>query len=189
MKKTKAILILSIVSIVFFGCKKSDNIPKGWFKDGSDPNNYIIGIDDNISKSGQRSAFIETIEEKEEGFCSLTQWIHVYTISGKKIRMTGYIKTENAGWAAMWVRVDNNKREVLSFDNMSDRPIKGTQDWTKCEIVLDVPKNSYYIFLGVLLSEPGKAWFDDISFEDYDEKIPPVSPDESQKPTNLDFEE
>ena len=103
--------------------------------------------------------------------------------------MTGYIKTERAGWAAMWSNVIDKNSVSLSFDNMSDRPIKGTEDWTKCEIVLDVPKEGHAINFGVLLSGTGKVWFDDISFEDIDRKNPPIPTEYLFRPTNMDFEE
>ena len=41
---------------------------------------------------------------------------------GKRIKMTGYIKSENVtDWAGMWFRVDSKTEyEILSFDNMQD---------------------------------------------------------------------
>lgn len=61
---------------------------------------------------------------------------------GKRIRLNGYVKNEKiTGWAGMWMRVDGtDKNTSLAFDNMANRAIGGTSDWTKYEIVLDVPR-------------------------------------------------
>jgi hypothetical protein len=78
---------------------------------------------------------------------------------------------------------------------MSDRPITGTTDWNKVEIVLDVPANSSMLAYGVLLYGTGQIWIDKVTFEVVDESVkitgksnkiesPVVS-----EPANLDFEE
>ena len=49
--------------------------------------------------------------------------------AGKKIRYSGYIKTEGVtAYAGLWWRVDGESG-VLAFDNMSARGPKGTTDW------------------------------------------------------------
>ncbi len=69
----------------------------------------------------------------------------------------------------MWMRVDgdnpNPHKRSLSFDNMQGRPIKGTVDWKKYEIILDVPQESVLIAYGVLLDGPGSVWLDNFEFE------------------------
>jgi hypothetical protein len=55
---------------------------------------------------------------------------------------------------------------------MGDRPINGTNDWTKYEIVLDVPENSAKIFYGVLISGAGQIWVGDIVFEIVGNDVP-----------------
>jgi erythromycin esterase-like protein len=63
---------------------------------------------------------------------------------GKRIRFSGYIKTENVtrGYAGLWWRVDgpgeSGNRNVLAFDNMSGRGVTGTSDWKRYEIDLPV---------------------------------------------------
>lgn len=42
----------------------------------------------------------------------------------------------------MWMRVDNKFDDVLQFDNMNNRPITGTTNWNRYEIILDVPLQS-----------------------------------------------
>lgn len=166
-----------------------------WFISGSKKENYNIGLDKSIYKSGGISAFIQSNENETsiKGFGTLMQTCSAENYLGKRIKMTAYIKTEDVvNRAGMWLRVDSKEpRETLSFDNMSKRPIKGNTNWTKYEIILDVPENSERLNFGILVNGTGKAWIDDINFEVVDKvktstteikkkKIP-------SKPMNLDF--
>ena len=97
--------------------------------------------------------------------------------------------------ASLWFRVDQCKsEESLSFDNMGDRPVVGTTDWHKYEIVLDVPNNASLLAYGVLLIGTGQVWFDNISFDIVDETTPTTGSINGKKsamktePVNLDFE-
>jgi len=54
--------------------------------------------------------------------------------------------------AGFWLRIDGkeNPKQQLGFDNMNNRPVKGTTDWKLYQIVLDVPENSGLINFGAL---------------------------------------
>src|SRR5438045_796302 len=90
---------------------------------------------------------------------------------GKRVRMSGYMKSKDVTeWAAFWFRVDQaNSDKELSFDNMhdgkKDRSIKGTTEWTKYDIVLDVPLKASNLAYGALLGGTGQIWFENITFE------------------------
>ena len=79
---------------------------------------------------------------------------------------TDVMKTRDVGGtgAGLWMRVDGNGG-ALAFDNMMNRPVRGTTDWTRVSIVLDVPNDADGIALGMLLVSGGEAWVDDASFE------------------------
>ena len=201
--KTNTMKKVSILSlIIIFVCaglflvnrKTNAQTIDGWFKAGNKPNSYNVGLDKSTFKTGGSSAFIESIDKKIEGFGTLMQTCSAQGYLGKRIKMTAYIKSENVSdWAGMWLRVDSKlTRKSLSFDNMQNRPIKGNNDWTKCEIILDVPEESGTMSFGVLLSGTGKVWFDDISFEVVDKlKANTTSTKEyviPDKPININFD-
>lgn len=80
---------------------------------------------------------------------------------------------------------------------MQTRPIKGSIDWARHEIVLDVPKESGDIAFGVLLAGTGQVWVDDFRFEVVGNDVPttggnpgqpPRRPEAPEQPANLDFE-
>ena len=66
---------------------------------------------------------------------------------------------------SFWMRVDGDGGHILRFDNMGDRPIKGTCDARRYEIVLDVPVESVGISFGVQLIGRGEVWLSDVRFE------------------------
>ncbi len=133
---------------------KHDNT-RSWSDFGG--SGYKIYIDSTTAKHGKFSAVIENTG-KGKDFKALA-----FTLpdnyKGKKIRLSGYIKTEKvtAGYAGLWMRIDPN----IGFDNMKDRGITGTTDWKKYEITLQLnPKETDKIVLGGLLVGNGKMWLD-----------------------------
>ena len=101
-----------------------------------------------------------------QSFGVATATFPVQAAAGKRIRYSGYIKTEgiNNGWAGLWWRVDGNSG-VLAFDNMQDRAAKGTSDWKRYEIDLPVAAEAKNINFGVLHAGDGTAWFDGLTVE------------------------
>ncbi|MBS0196696.1 MAG: erythromycin esterase family protein [Planctomycetes bacterium] len=83
---------------------------------------------------------------------------------GKKIRFSGWIKTENVddAWAGLWWRVDG---PTPTFDNMSDRGPRGTADWEERSIEVTVPADAKAIYFGLVKPGGGKAWFDTLRIE------------------------
>ncbi len=147
----------------------------GWFKAGSEPDNYKIGTDTEIVRPGRsQSAFLAFSagdDNTPEGFGTLMKYLYaIGTFKGKRIQMTAYVKCEGVtDWAGLWMRVDGKQEGPLAFDNMVNRPIEGTTEWKAYTIVLPVPKESTGIGLGVLLTGKGRVWIDQVEFKEADE--------------------
>ena len=120
---------------------------------------YKISYDHTIHQNGKTSGVIESIGPNVE-FNALAYKIPA-DFGGKKIKLTGYIKTENVagGWAGLWMRVDPQ----VAFDNMKSRGITGTTDWKKYEIELDLNNNATSIIVGGILVGTGKIWVDNLT--------------------------
>ncbi len=146
-------------------------IPEGWGNAGTALASYNFGLDKEIRSEGVQSAYIESVDKEIEGFATLMQSCNAEPFKSKKVKMSGYVKAENVGgWAALWLRIDGAEEgEILGFDNMADRAIEGSNDWSKYEIVIEVPDNSVRIAYGALLYGTGKIWIDQISFEEVTE--------------------
>ena len=190
-KILKSVLLVGTTVALF-----SFDLPTGWFNAGSKPKSYEMGIDKGAGKDGKNAATIKSIEKKIDGFGTLMQECKPDKYLGKRVRMIGYIKSENVeGWAGFWLRVDQaDSRQALSFDNMESRAVKGTTGWTKYEIVLDVPTKTSMLAYGALLSGTGQIWFDNLTFEIVDNSVKTTNSMNGgntkieSEPTNLDFE-
>ncbi|MCX6232664.1 MAG: hypothetical protein NTZ33_14095 [Bacteroidetes bacterium] len=204
----KISLLVAIVAILFnTSCKKpaSHGLPQDWFIAGDHPASYRMGTDSSIAQSGIYSAMIKSIDKEIDGFGTLMQASSPDKFKGKRVRMSGYMKSENVSDSSgFWFRVDVDT-VVVSFDNMQvgkdARPVLGTTDWKKYEIVLDVPENATAIAYGALLCGTGQLWFDNISFEVVDQNVKTTGISDTctnknprkpktilAEPINLDFE-
>ncbi len=142
-------------------------VPKGWVARGSNPENYDMRADLTVRHGGKASGHIKSkASATAEGFGTMMQEIKADSYRGKRIRLSGFVKGDGVeNWAGLWTRVDGEQGDHLSFDNMMNRPIKGTTDWKKYEVVLDVPASSRNIAFGVLLGGKGQVWMDGLQLE------------------------
>lgn len=151
----------------------SYDVPKGWIVSGNAINLYEMGTDKGSGQNGANAATIRSSVAKGNDFGTLMQQSLPDKYKGKRVRMTGYIKSANVtGGAGLWLRVDQKGTQVpLSFDNMQNRPVKGSSDWKQYEIVLEVPEKASNIAYGALLIGAGQIWFDNIRFEIVDQSV------------------
>lgn len=174
---------------------KNEQLLKGWNLSGSHPFNYKMGIDRENVHKGRASGFLKAVTVQSQGeFATMMQQFKAEKYLGKRIKLSGFIKTKDVdGSCGFWMRVDDSLGDVLQFDNMSDRPIVGNNEWNHYHIVLDVPENSAVIAFGVLLSGNGQVWIDELKFEEVDKQTPTTNIDFSsdllEEPVNLSFEE
>lgn len=163
--------------------------PAEWNVAGSAPTEYEFS---HVApgSSGKYSAMIAAKTESARGFGTLMQTISADNYRGARWRLSAEMKTEKASRAQMWMRVDGEDRKVLAFDNMDSRPVSGTTDWKRYDIVLDVPQGSVDIAFGFFLAQGGKVWADNFKLEKVDASVPvtATTPGMPKTPRNLDFE-
>jgi hypothetical protein len=150
-------------------------VPSGWqaFTDGT--TDYAVRADVGRREGGQGFAgvTIKSNAESPRGTGMLAQSVRADAYRGKRVRLSGYLKSIgiNEGTAELWMRVDG-EGVVQTSDYMQDRPIMGTRDWAREEIVLDVPQNAVGITFGFLLSGSGQVWLDDVQMEVVGDDVP-----------------
>lgn len=175
--KTLRMSLLFIYSLLFFvtACNAQDSskifnldfeqnlnkgeLPDGWIKWGN--SDYSIQIDTSIKYSGKYSTVISFKPESAgKSFNSVAYQLFA-NYNASSITLTGYMKTENVieGYAGLLLRVDGAS-EPIAFDNMYNRGIQGTTDWTQYEITLPFSVEAKKIYVAGILVGKGKAWFD-----------------------------
>ena len=183
-----------LASVAVMAAQATD-LPAGWIRAGSKPADYEMAVDKSAGRSGA-AAFIKarTPTPAADGFGTLMQQFTAAQYHGKRLRLTGYVKAAGiSNWAGLWMRVDGPGTAPLAFDNMQGRPIKGTQEWKRYEVVLDVPPTAVNIAFGILLTGPGQAWLDDVQFEVVGSNVPTTDlmgqqPQGTSGPQNLSFD-
>ena len=183
-----AVIVIATVACSF---TMQASAPRGWILAGSKPSNYETGIDPQATYRDAQSAYLKarTPSEGETGFGTLMQSFRAERYLGKQVRLSGFVKADGVqGWAGLWMRVDKNSK-VVAFDNMEDRPIKGTNDWQRYEVVLAVPKDATAISFGVLLAGAGTVWLNNTNFEVVQSDVPTTGRMLPDTPANLNFQE
>lgn len=107
---------------------------------------------------------------------------------GTRVRLSGALKGNGIdGWAGLWLRVDSQQGAPLAFDNMQDRPVQGSTDWSRAEIILDIDEHATAIAFGVLLSGTGSVDISGLRFEEVASGVPVTGVPQVTEPVNLDF--
>lgn len=165
--------------------------PQGWFVAGSMPAEYEFAVDREIAVAGSAASAVIEARGRVDGFGTLMQTIAADDYRGARIRLSVYLRTEDAGRAQAWLRVDAHDGRVLAFDNMAARAVTGTSDWRRHTLVLDVPIDAERLAFGFLLSERGKVWADSFVLERVGPDVPvtSASPPLPRVPQNLDFDD
>jgi len=148
----------------------SDNVVFQWSASGE--KGSTIHLDKITTLNGKPSVRADCDKDNRDGFASIYQLFSPKDYIGKRIRFSGYIKADNVkDWSSLFMQVDSPER-VLAFDAMEERPIKGTRDWTKCEVVLDVPAQATKIKIGTLQAGGGISWVSNCSLDVVDKTVP-----------------
>jgi ketosteroid isomerase-like protein len=143
----------------------ASGMPVGWTRmPANSSGGYLISVDKTSKHGNSGSASIKFGCGDEKGFGSIGQSIAADNYLGKRVRLTGWLKTENADAAVLWMRIDGNRR-TLGFDNMLNRPVTGTTGWKQFEVVLDVPAEAINVVIGSFIQGKGQMWVDDLKLE------------------------
>src|SRR5450432_2697984 len=130
--------LTGLVVLVACSIELQAAVPKGWLIAGNRAADYESGTDLAAAHNGHPSAYLKSTTPQVPGFGTLMQDFRADHYLGKRVRFSAFVKTEAAqDCAGLWMRVDKESKQV-AFDNMQNRPIKGTTTWQKYDVVLDV---------------------------------------------------
>ncbi len=123
---------------------------------------YLVQLDSSTASDGRFSLSIEpdpagTTRRFGACFSAIPT-----DFSGSEITLKAFLKTENIsedGMAGLWMRIDG-EGEMLAFDNMQDRPVKGTTDWKEYTVTLSLSDEAKTVNIGGLMTGTGKMWVD-----------------------------
>lgn len=163
-------------------------LPDGWHKAGDRPNAYDMDLDPSTPYGAKPSARVKSKLQEIGGFGTLMQSVKADEYRGKRVRLSGFVKVEAVEERAwLWMRVDAGERRGVVFDNMYQRPIKGTQPWQSYAVVLDVAPEADLIAFGIGMAGTGTAWLNQAKLEVVYKTVPTTNVPMRKAPDNLDF--
>ena len=136
-------LLFALGAIAYATTAITADQPLGWIINGSDLPNYEISVDTTVKHSGRASARIKFIAGKADGFGGLMQMFTADDYREKRIRISAWLRSEEADAVQLWLA------------STVRRAAKGTSDWNKYEITLDVPANTVNIAFGAMVVRTG----------------------------------
>src|SRR5262249_46405972 len=131
-------------------------LPAQWQSGGYHHDGFVVATSDQERYQGRPSLGIRsTASIAPDGEATARTGFLASRYRGKRLRFWAYLKSnEVTGWAGLWMRVNGpasaqgGTDQRLRFDNMRNRPVKGTKPWSRYEIVMDVPDAATDIAIG-----------------------------------------
>jgi hypothetical protein len=183
----RVLIAATLVASVVQAAEVDTRLPQPWFKNGQPPaaEQCLAGVDAGLEARGTPNLTLKC-ESELAGFVGVMQNFAADKYRGQRIRFSALIKAENVeGWGGIWMRVDNVGKPNAAFDNMQQRPVRGTADWTPYSIVLDATPEAQGIFFGTLMIGKGQLWISDLRFEVVGTDVPVTGQTMSAEPGNL----
>lgn len=172
MKKTTILLSLFFISIICygqtsnnefnFGFEKIDSqkqLPDKWLQWG---NGYTLKVDTVTKHGGVASVLIESVGQKAPNSFGCVAYAIPSKYEAKEIELRAYMKLKDVadGPIGLLLRV-NGVSGILGMENMQNKNIQGTKDWTQFAVKIPFPENAKTIYIGAILSGSGQLWVDD----------------------------
>jgi hypothetical protein len=161
-------------------------VPHGWHLGGSNPADYLSGVDAAAMYQGHPSGYLKTSKTAANGYGLLMQEFPAAAYAGKRVRLSAFVKTDRVrDWAGLWMQYAEGPEPGVAVAKRQEPLINGATEWTSYEVVTDVPAGATTIEIGVMLHGPGTVWINSVSFA-------VTGPNEAKSPTppaNFDFEQ
>jgi hypothetical protein len=139
----------------------------GWVLTGSNPQAYEVRCENPYA-----DCFIPLLRTRLNasaplGNGSLTHTESAVPWRGRRVVLRAELRAGRIdGWGALWMRVDGPGDAPLAFDNMQNRPMRGTSAYEWYRVVLDVPPEAEKLSFGVFLHGPGGIFIRELQFEE-----------------------
>jgi len=203
--RTLALLLAANLAGTVLPCAHAqvpDSLPLGWERRGPIlvGASYGMQLDREVRRGGLSSLRIRSADAGRNDLGQVAQRFVADDYRGRRVRLAGYARIADVAVSAVLLMRIDGGTEGTPFDYMQDRPLRGTTDWQRIEIVLDVPADAARFYLGAALRGAGTIWIDDLDLSVVDRTVPTTGtvlppqnpaapPDLPRAPRNLDFED
>ncbi|EGF25472.1 hypothetical protein RBWH47_03601 [Rhodopirellula baltica WH47] len=143
--------------------------PRHWIGFGGG----TVKVDRFVRHEGRFSAMLERTETTPQSMNvgSLRQVIDAERFAGKRIRLSGYLKTQEADLAGLRIRINRPEGGQVTFAHVDSTRLEGTSDWQEVQMVADIPEDTTMMSIAVVLEGGGRLWADDLSLSVVDKSV------------------
>ena len=146
--------------ILTFEAAGTSGLLGGWKGHPSGPEGTLF-LDSTVVHQGRYAGRIERRAGSPSTFSSFALELPV-DFAGKELELRGWLKLEDVtGFAGLWQRQDG-PTSAVQFDNMQERNLHGTSDWSEYRVTLPLDPGAHSISVGALLFGEGRVWVDDL---------------------------
>ena len=165
-------------------------LPIGWGSGGYKSDAFEMTRDPAEKLDGKSVLVLRSKPNYSEGEANIGTSFSAEKYAGKRVRFSAWLRTADVSrFAGMWMRVNARPERPgeagkrLRFDNLArrkhgDDSVKGSTNWTRYDIVLDVPQDAWDIGIGCYLVGPGAAWMGHPIVEVVPASVPVTSEDD-----------
>lgn len=101
-------------------------------------------------------AVIKATERATSGsMATVCQGIRGFGYRGSKIELSADLKLDEVDRCGLFIRADNADRAAAAISNMWECPLKGTSDWMRYAVTVNVPADATFILFGFWLDKKG----------------------------------
>lgn len=169
----------ALLALSSLTARSATSLPYNWVLSGSAPKLYSVDVADKTLRLSS--------ETPSKSYGTAMQEIAATYYAGKNVRFSADVRSADVqDWAGLWMSVDGTGN-VLAFDNMQSRPIKGTTEWKNYSVVLPVDASAVKIAFGVLLQSSGTVWIKNLSFGSVGSDVGVTASSALPLAPNLDF--
>ncbi|MGE3466563.1 MAG: hypothetical protein AB7J13_06485 [Pyrinomonadaceae bacterium] len=154
--------------------KQLENV-SGWLVPGdNDRRNYQFTLDGSVKRQGKWSLSVRSLvpNATAPNNTFVQQQINVEAYRNRRVRFSVFAKTLDVENVNFWMQISAVNMVVLNDDRMKGRELKGSSDWSRYDIAMDVPISSSIVVLGVSMTGSGQLWIDDLKFEEVGFDVP-----------------
>jgi hypothetical protein len=146
----------------------------GWMMQGMAPDGFAVRLDPAERRDGHPALTLVPVGAQEGQYGTWVRVVSAREYAGHRIRVSGFTKTDGAtARAELWARVQ-------AKDSAGDgaglgghwEHLPAASEWTRREIVLEVPEEASVINYGVGRTGPGRLWFDALALEIVGDDVP-----------------
>ncbi|MET0005301.1 MAG: hypothetical protein ABW087_16955 [Candidatus Thiodiazotropha sp.] len=148
--------------------EQSDQHLKGWgFSQHAGEQAYAVSIDTTDSTDGKNSYRIE--RKLVQAWGMIYQWLPLDNATGKSIKLTAMIKSENLGPDGFDLNLVFRKANRKVIGNIGTEAITGTNNWQRIVVAGVIPADTAHLQITAVLNDAGTAWLDDVQVSITDE--------------------